>query len=238
MKKNDIEKTENIEKDTVVFEQAETEQPGTKTAESGSVKNAGSVSTASDGPEAAPAEPVKAAPKKNRFRELFGDKPVTRKFLAAALGITLLLNAGISAGLMAIFAGNIKSNIPSFDRSGRPGQEQNFGDQDSNGRMAPPSNGNGGGSQQNGSDSQQSENKVSIGIVIRDNDGVYVAQVTGNNAKKAGFQEGDKIVSFDGTSVSTSNDLVTAVQQHKAGDTVSVTVERDGQQVEITTTLE
>ena len=74
--------------------------------------------------------------------------------------------------------------------------------------------------------------------MIKDDSGVYVAQVTGDNAKKAGFREGDKVVAIDGKDVATSNDLVSEVQSHKSGDTVSVTVERDGQPVEIKTELE
>ena len=74
--------------------------------------------------------------------------------------------------------------------------------------------------------------------MIKEDSGVYVAQVTGDNAKKAGFQEGDKVVSIDGKDVATSNDLVSEVQSHKVGDTVTVTVERDGQPVEIKTELE
>ena len=78
--------------DTVVFEQVEAESTEADTA--APAADDGKTPT---GPTKASVEPAKAAPKKNWFKELFGDKPVTRKFLAAALGITLLLNAGISA---------------------------------------------------------------------------------------------------------------------------------------------
>ena len=92
---------------------------------------------------------------------------------------------------------------------------------------------------ENGQNNGNSRNSaVSIGIVISENSGVYVAQVTGNNAKKAGFKEGDRIVSIDGKNVGSSSDLISEVQSHKAGDTVSVVVERDGQSIEINTTLE
>ena len=103
-------------------------------------------------------------------------------------------------------------------------------DQNGDADMMPP------GGDQNGEQEQSS--KVSIGIVIREDSGVYVVQVTGDNAKKAGFREGDKVVSIDGKDVATSSDLVSEVQSHKSGDTVSVTVERDGQPVEIKTELE
>ena len=195
-------------------------------------------------------------PKKSKFKEWFGDKPVTRKFLAVALGITLLLNAGIFAGLMALFNNNNSIDMPQFDHNGRPGSEQNIGNHGKNGmnNMAPPGNTNQNGLEngpQNGDSSQNSQNPInnensaqnseksaSIGIVIRDDQGVYVADVNGEKAKAAGFETGDKIVTFDGTTISTSNDLISAVQKHSSGDTVSVTVERDGQQLELSTTLE
>jgi S1-C subfamily serine protease len=80
--------------------------------------------------------------------------------------------------------------------------------------------------------------RASIGIVIRDDSGVYISQVTGENAKKAGFAEGDKIISVDGKSIGSSSDLISEIQSHSAGDTVSITVEREGQSVEISTVLE
>ena len=97
-------------------------------------------------------------------------------------------------------------------------------------------NNNIGNNQSQGNNNNKS--KASIGIVISENSGIYVAQVTGENAKSAGFKEGDKIVSFEGKNISNSNDLISAVQSHNAGDSVAVTVERDGQKVEIKTTLE
>lgn len=68
--------------------------------------------------------------------------------------------------------------------------------------------------------------------------GVYISQVTGQNAQRAGFQAGDRIVSFEGKSIETSQQFITAVKEHKAGDTVSVVVDRSGQEIEIKTVLE
>ncbi len=93
--------------------------------------------------------------------------------------------------------------------------------------------------QQSQQDNQNPSNSnVSIGIVITENNGVYVSDVTGENARKAGFKTGDRIVSFDGTTVSDSNDLISAVQKHEAGDKVKVVVERDGKTVNIKTELQ
>ena len=68
--------------------------------------------------------------------------------------------------------------------------------------------------------------------------GVYIAQVTGENAKKAGFQERDRIVSIDGTEIKDSQTFINKVRQHKVGDTVSIVVSRMGQEIEIKTVLE
>ena len=92
--------------------------------------------------------------------------------------------------------------------------------------------------------------KPAIGIMIQDvseenaqyynleSAGVYVAQVTGDNAKKADFEVGDRIVSIDGNKIESSSDLISRVREHKAGDTVSVVVSRSGQEIEIKTVLE
>ena len=68
--------------------------------------------------------------------------------------------------------------------------------------------------------------------------GVYITQVTGENAKKAGFQSADRIVSLDGEKVTSSQQFVAAVKKHKAGDVVTIVVSRSGQEIEIKTELE
>ena len=159
------------------------------------------------------------------------NKGVTRKFLVIALAVTVLVNAALSAGMMALFAKNSKSRMPDMRGGGFPGSEMfNDGDQDGSGMMAPPGDG------QKGSYDQSS--KASIGIVIKEDSGVIVAQVSGDNAKKAGFSEGDKIISIDGKTVNSSEDLISEVRSHNAGEVVTVTVERDGQSIELSTELE
>lgn len=68
--------------------------------------------------------------------------------------------------------------------------------------------------------------------------GVYIAHVTGFNAQQAGFQEQDRIVSFNGTKINNSSEFIKLVSDCKVGDTVTVVVSRQGQEIEIETVLE
>ena len=71
-----------------------------------------------------------------------------------------------------------------------------------------------------------------------DSAGVYIAQVTGTNAIKAGFQEQDRIVSIDGKTVTSTTEFISLVRKHKVGDTVTIVVSRNGQEIEIKSELE
>lgn len=69
--------------------------------------------------------------------------------------------------------------------------------------------------------------------------GVYVLSVnSGSSAESAGFQRGDRIVSIDGTEVSTTDEVNKALKSHSVGDTVKVKVSRSGQTGELSLTLE
>ena len=68
--------------------------------------------------------------------------------------------------------------------------------------------------------------------------GVYVVDVVqGGPADKAGLKAGDRIVSVDGTEIAQKDDLGTLLQQHTAGDPLSITVARDGQMQTVSLTL-
>ena len=68
--------------------------------------------------------------------------------------------------------------------------------------------------------------------------GIYVADVVkGGPADKAGLKVGDRIVSIDGTEIAQKDDLGTLMQQDTAGDTLSITVARDGQMQTVSLTL-
>ena len=218
---------------------------------------------AEEKPEAASVMAENTAPAKKTRKKSDWGKSVSRKFLVIALAGTVLLNAALTAGLMAAFSRNQAKSSNSASKIDRHGSEQFYGgNPGGNGRMMPPDGGQGGqmmppggsgdtngfnngsgnvsdNANGNQGDTQTQQNsKASIGIVIREDSGVYVSQVNGENAKKAGFEEGDKIVSFDGQNISTGNDLIAAVQSHKSGDSVPVVLERDGKEVKIETELE
>ena len=68
--------------------------------------------------------------------------------------------------------------------------------------------------------------------------GVYVVEVVkGGPAEKAGLQAGDRIVSVDGTEIASKDDLGTLMQKHTAGDTLSITIAREGQMQTVNVTL-
>jgi len=70
-------------------------------------------------------------------------------------------------------------------------------------------------------------------------DGVRISGVRpGTPAEKAGLQQGDLIVAFDGVEVRTLQDYATLLFSHQPGDQVVVSVVRGGQTLELTATLE
>lgn len=103
---------------------------------------------------------------------------------------------------------------------------------------------------ENGGSVQAAESTPAVGIVISEvseenaqyygleSAGVYIAQVTGANAQQAGFQAEDRIVSFNGTEITSSSEFISLVRKCKVGDTVTVVVSRKGQEIEIKTVLE
>lgn len=61
--------------------------------------------------------------------------------------------------------------------------------------------------------------------------GLYVKDVIGDNAKKAGLKPGDMILGIDGESVSEANAFITKIQNHKVGDTVKIKVKRNNKDI-------
>ncbi len=68
--------------------------------------------------------------------------------------------------------------------------------------------------------------------------GVYIAVVdTGSGAAAAGVEAGDRVISADGTVVNSQSDLTNVLKEKKAGETLELSVDRDGHQMSLTVTL-
>ncbi len=67
--------------------------------------------------------------------------------------------------------------------------------------------------------------------------GAVVGAVSGDPARSAGIQVGDVIVAVDGTEISSADDLVATISNHKPGDRVTLTVVRGSQQLQVPVTL-
>jgi predicted metalloprotease with PDZ domain len=69
-------------------------------------------------------------------------------------------------------------------------------------------------------------------------EGVWISEVTDESpAEKAGLEDGDIIVAFDGKPVSSASDLQKAVKARKPGDKVDISVVRDGKKQNLSATL-
>lgn len=68
--------------------------------------------------------------------------------------------------------------------------------------------------------------------------GTYISSVTdGSAAEAAGLKIRDKIISIDGKEISSASEAVSVIHSHKAGDKVTIVVERDGKKVSVKVTL-
>ncbi|MGM9947309.1 S1C family serine protease [Floccifex sp.] len=69
--------------------------------------------------------------------------------------------------------------------------------------------------------------------------GVYIVQIVENGAAdKAGLQQNDRIISFDGKEVSTAAEVKSILRSHHIGDEVEMVVSRNGKEVHVTVTLQ
>ena len=105
-----------------------------------------------------------------------------------------------------------------------------------------------------GSEDQQSgvkptTNKAILGISVQQitaqqaaqynmTAGVYISGVTSQEAKDAGLQVGDRIISVDEVMVSQSSDVTDYLAGKQPGDIVEVNVEREGKLVSADVTLQ
>ena len=69
--------------------------------------------------------------------------------------------------------------------------------------------------------------------------GMYITDITpGSNAEQVGLQEGDILISVDGTKVYDQSDLDTLLYGYTAGDTVTIIIYRSGYTMQASLTLE
>lgn len=80
---------------------------------------------------------------------------------------------------------------------------------------------------------------VSIQTVVESsyfgaNAGFYVASlVEGGPGEQAGLEVGDRIVTFDGVEITSTNDIISIRDAHNVGDSIKIEVERDEEIVEV-----
>src|SRR5207249_4174608 len=78
---------------------------------------------------------------------------------------------------------------------------------------------------------------LGVSTQTTDQGAVVVDVSAGSPADSAGVEQGDVITKVDGTAVSSSDQLVTAIRGHKAGDKVKLTINRDGATSTLSVTL-
>jgi serine protease Do len=67
---------------------------------------------------------------------------------------------------------------------------------------------------------------------------VYIQEISGANAKKAGFASGDLVYSVDGKQIDSFETLSSIITSHKVGDTIEFVIVRNNQQKKIKLELE
>lgn len=89
------------------------------------------------------------------------------------------------------------------------------------------------------SDHVENTNTAALGVSVKEtSDGVYIAGFSQNsNAESAGLKINDKITAIDGNKYSTYNDIVSYIGTKNVGDSVEVTVERDGKEKTVSVEL-
>jgi putative serine protease PepD len=90
--------------------------------------------------------------------------------------------------------------------------------------------------------STQSVQDVSAAILqkygVTASEGAFVSDVVvGSSAEEAGLQPGDVITSIDGKTIASAADVGSAIRSKKAGDTVEMAYEREGEAETVTVTL-
>ena len=84
-------------------------------------------------------------------------------------------------------------------------------------------------------DLTDAQNAMQYGVSIT---GVYIQEVYGENAKKAGLKPGDMVYYIDDVKVTSSTMLIKEIQKHEIGDKVTFTIIRENEMKKIPLVLE
>jgi membrane-associated protease RseP (regulator of RpoE activity) len=96
------------------------------------------------------------------------------------------------------------------------------------------------GSLSSSSPAQQEQEKPWLGVYfVRSSDGVTIAYVIADSpADKADLKRGDVIKAVNGTAVETPQEFRDQLKDKQVGDTVTLNIDRDGQTLDVSVTLE
>ena len=78
---------------------------------------------------------------------------------------------------------------------------------------------------------------LGVGIEDADNGAVITQVIPGSPADEAGLSTGDVITAVDETEIDSAQTLIDTIQSYAPGDVVTLTVERDGESLDVTVTL-
>jgi len=67
--------------------------------------------------------------------------------------------------------------------------------------------------------------------------GIYIKSVNSSKAKSAGFKSGDMVYAIDDTKIDSISTLKKVIKNHSSGDSVTYTVIRDNQEIQMNLTL-
>ncbi|HEY5334717.1 MAG TPA: trypsin-like peptidase domain-containing protein, partial [Mycobacteriales bacterium] len=152
--------------------------------------------------------------------------------LSGLLQTDAAINPGNSGGPLVDAAGDVLGidTAVATGTTSEPAQNIGFAIPSDTVVAAIPALKAGGGS--SGSSNNSSSSGAVLGVSVADQSGTtgaVVAQVvSGSGAANAGLQAGDIITKVGSTSISDAQDLATAIQSHKVGDTVTITFTRNG----------
>lgn len=147
--------------------------------------------------------------------------------------VVFCIGFGGGAAYTAIHESKLEDRIEALEENQNNGGFFGFGNEDVPDMFR---NGNGfGGNGPEGGGEVQQQSGAALGLSVQESeDGVVIAGFSSNSkAEDAGLQEGDIIEKLDDTEVSGMRDIRSFLKEHEAGDTVSVTVKRDGKDVTV-----